>query len=221
MLANMPLNVKWRSMDRQLSLTYRADNGIFANNADNVFKAAVVAANQSITNCVVVGHHPNSFADENWPVLVSFASTLTLATSTMLLHATLLWPEAVTLAPWPFAICLSNDLCNLQSCSDGPCCYLQRLSLSDVLTSFSHYHPFGCLVVFLDNRLHSAGNSIPCWDQLFWVGLYLGSSKYHASSVPLVLNLATSHVTTPFHVVFDDILFSLVESLTCQEIPNH
>ena len=190
-------------------VTYRSDNGVFA---DNVFKAAILAADQSITYCGVGGHHQNALAENRIGVLC-------LNARSMLLHATLLWPEAVTSALWPFAMCLANDLCNLQPRSDGPC-YLQRLSLSDVLPSFSHYHPFGCPVVVLDDRLHSSGNSIPRWEQRCWVGVYLGSSKYHASSVPLVLNLATGHVTTPFHVVFDDD-FSLVESLTRQEVPNH
>ena len=190
-------------------VSYLCDNGIFA---DNVFKAAIVASDQSITYCGVGGHHQNSLAENRIGVLC-------LNARAMLLHATLLWPEAVTSTLWPFSLCLSNDLCNLQPRPDGPC-YLQRLSLSNILPSFTHYHPFGCPVVVLDDRLHSSGDSIPRWEQRCWVGVYLGSSKYHASSVPLVLNLATGHVTTPFHVVFDDD-FSLVESLTRQQIPNH
>ena len=92
-------------------VTYRADNGIFA---DNAFKAIIDASNQSITYCGVGGHHQNSLAENRIGILCQNARS-------MLLHATLLWPEAVTSALWPFAMCLSNDLCNLQPRSDGPC----------------------------------------------------------------------------------------------------
>ena len=72
----------------------------------------------------------------------------------------------------------------------------------------------------LDDCLSISGDSIPKWEQRSWVGAYLGNSKYHASSVPLVLNLKTGHVTSPSHVCFDDD-FTLVESLTHQNVPYH
>ena len=97
-------------------VTYCSDNGVFA---DNVFKVAILAADQSITYCGVGGHHQNALAENRIGVLC-------LNAWSMLLHATLLWPEAVTSALWPFAMCLANDLCNLQPRSDGPC-ILQRL----------------------------------------------------------------------------------------------
>ena len=34
--------------------------------------------------------------------------------------------------------------------------------------------------------------------------MYLGRSSFHAGSVALVLNPETGHVSTQFHVVFDD-----------------
>ena len=49
-------------------------------------------------------------------------------------------------------------------------------------------------------------------------GVYLGMSPNHASSVALVLNLATGHVSPQFHVVFDD-EFSTVQYLRSGERP--
>ena len=190
-------------------ISYHADNGIFAYND---FKAEILSHDQPITFCGVGGHHQNDIAEKH-------IGDLALTARAMLLHATLLWPEAVTTALWPYAMLLANDLCNLQLQDDG-CCYLQWLSQSDVTPSFSDFHPFGCPVVVLCDSLHSGACKVPCWDQQSWVGIYLVVPKFHASSVPLVLNLVTGHITTPFHVVFDDD-FSLVESLTCQDVPNH
>jgi hypothetical protein len=189
-------------------IAYRADNGIFA---DNLFKANLQGNDQVITYCGVGGHHQNAIAENR-------IGTLTQTARAMLLHATLMWPEVVTTALWPFGILLANDLSNLQPRDDGPC-YLSRLSQSTDLPSFRDFHPFGCPVVVLDDRLHSSGDKIPRWEQRSWVGVYLGKSKYHPSSVPLVLNIKTGHVTTPFHVCFDDD-FTLVETLTRQSVPK-
>jgi hypothetical protein len=49
-------------------VSYLCDNGIFA---DNVFKAAIVASDQSITYCGVGGHHQNSLAENRIGVFMS------------------------------------------------------------------------------------------------------------------------------------------------------
>ena len=46
----------------------------------------------------------------------------------------------------------------------------------------------------------------------------MGLSPYHASTVPLVLNLDTGAITPQFHVVFDDWFTTVptsVDDLTC------
>jgi hypothetical protein len=173
-----------------VTIAYRADNGFFAGNA---FKNKITKSEQSISYCGVGGHHQNALAENCIGILCQNALA-------MLLHATLLWPEALNTNLWPIALCISDDICNLQPREDGNC-YLNFLSLSDVNPSFADYHPFGCPVVALDDHLSTAGDSIPKWEQSSWVGANLGNSKYHASIVPLVLNLKTSHVTSPFMFV--------------------
>ncbi len=64
-------------------------------------------------------------------------------------------------------------------------------------------HPFGCPVYVLDAALHS-GKGKPKWSEWSRLGVYLGYSPEHASSVALVLNLKTGHVSPQFHIVFDD-----------------
>jgi hypothetical protein len=193
----------------QAIISYCTDNGIFA---DKYFKAEILSLDQTIMFCSVGGHHQNSIAEK-------CIGDLALIACAMLQHATLLWPEAIPMTLLPSAMLLANDLCNLQLHDDG-CCYLQRLSQSDVNPSFSDFHQFGCPVVGLCSSLHSSASKVPHWDQQSWVGFYLVIFKMYVSRAPLVLYLATGHITMPFYDDFDDD-FSLVKSLTHQDVLNH
>ena len=42
------------------------------------------------------------------------------------------------------------------------------------------------------------------WSERSRIGVYLGHSPHHATSVAWVLNITTGHVSPQFHVVFDD-----------------
>jgi len=52
------------------------------------------------------------------------------------------------------------------------------------------------------------------------MGVYLGSSPNHASSVPLVLSTTTGLVSPQFHVVFDD-NFTTTHCLKSNELPSN
>ncbi len=56
------------------------------------------------------------------------------------------------------------------------------------------------------------GRKIPKWNSPACLGLFLGFSNLHLSQVPLVLNVATDHISPQFHVIFDD-KFETVHSL--------
>ncbi len=77
--------------------------------------------------------------------------------------------------------------------------------------------PSDALFFFLDPSLQQ-GNKIPRWKPRSRVGVYVGSSPEHASSVPLVLSTITGLVSPQFHGVFDD-SFSTVECLQTNKIP--
>jgi hypothetical protein len=64
-------------------------------------------------------------------------------------------------------------------------------------------HTFGCPVYALQNCLQ-AGGHLPKWNSRARLGIYLGPSPRHASSVSLVLNLTTGLVSPQFHVKHDD-----------------
>ena len=56
----------------------------------------------------------------------------------------------------------------------------------------------------MDARLQSDPKGVPKWEPRARVGIYLGRSPAHASTVALVLNPKTDLVSPQCHVVFDD-----------------
>ena len=71
----------------------------------------------------------------------------------------------------------------------------------------------------LDARLQNArGAGPPKWEPRSRIGVYLGHSPFHASSVALVWNSTTGRVSPQYHVVFDDD-FSTVPYMEAGTLP--
>jgi hypothetical protein len=130
----------------------------------------------------------------------------------MLLPSILHWPEDADLKLWPFAldhaIFLSNNIPHRDT----------RLALIVVFTStkFQNYkhldrcHVWGSPVFVLDPALQD-DKEIPKWNPRSRLGMYLGNSPVHSSTVAIVLNLRTGYITAQYHTVHDD-LFSTVHN---------
>ena len=83
-------------------------------------------------------------------------------------------------------------------------------------TKFHDFHVWGCPVYVLDSKL-SNGSKRPRWTPRLSRGMYVGISKKHGHSVPLVLDLETGKITAQYHVVFDD-WFHTVEATNEEKI---
>ena len=59
---------------------------------------------------------------------------------------------------------------------------------------------------------------IPKWQPRARTGVYLGHYPFHAGSVELVLNTINGNVPPQYHMVFDDILFT-VENIRKGTVP--
>ena len=81
---------------------------------------------------------------------------------------------------------------------------IARFSATDVRPNPKHYQTFGCPAYVLDNALQ-AGQTIPKWTNRARVGIYLGQSRTHASSIGLILNTQTGLVSPQFHAKFDNL----------------
>ena len=66
---------------------------------------------------------------------------------------------------------------------------------------FHNFHVWGCLVYVLDKHI-ADGKMLPHWKPQSKCAIYMEASLVHASSVPLVLNLDSSTITSAFHIVF-------------------
>jgi hypothetical protein len=125
----------------------------------------------------------------------------------MLIHAMISWPDIISEQLWPFALQLAMDLHNHTPGSSG----LSPLEIfsgaKSPSTTIRDFHPFGCPIFVLDPSLQQ-GHKIPRWKPRSRVGVYLGFSPNHASSVPLVMSTTTGLVSPQFHVVYDDLFMT-------------
>jgi hypothetical protein len=171
---------------------YHADNGIFAS---KTFRRAIIRANQTITFCGVNAHHQNGVAERRIRDLSECARA-------MLLHARHRNPK-VTTHLWPYALRHASELRRClprPGSSQSPLELFARVKVRPKLTDF---HQFGCPVYVLSAPLQ-AGKTQPKWIERARVGIYLGLSPSHATSVSLILNPITGLVSPQFHCVYDD-----------------
>ena len=61
---------------------------------------------------------------------------------------------------------------------------------------------------------------MPKWDPRARMGIYVGRSPSHASTVGLILNPRTGHVSPQFHIVYND-NFTTVPYLRTGKVPPH
>jgi hypothetical protein len=172
---------------------YHSDNGIFASPE---FKNHCAQHNQKYSFGGLGAKHQNGVAERNMKTVAKWAraNMLHLATRSPQHANSTYWPQAIDYAVWVF-----NRLPNMESsiapneiwsCVRSP---YNKLSCS---------HVFECPVYVLQSL--QDGKKIPKWSPRVRLGLFLGFSDLHSSQVPLVLNIATGHISPQFHVIFDD-----------------
>lgn len=173
---------------------YHCDNGRFA---ESSFRDSCLASNQTVSFCGVNAHHQNGIAERR-------IKDLRESSRSMLLLAKHNWPSAITENLWPFAL-RHASLIRRNSARDTAVSPLGIFSgVTDVTPDLSSFHTFGCPTYVLDNALQQQ-NSLPTqWTERSRVGIYLGHSPDHASSIALVLNVDTGLVSPQFHVRHDD-----------------
>jgi transposase InsO family protein len=174
-------------------LHYHTDNGVFT---AAEFHKELADNKQGLTLSGVGAHHQNAMAERSIGVLFNMART-------MMLHAKLRWPKAVTAKLWPMALKHAEYLVNHVPAKNHVC-PMDLIQGSHIPRDhLRNLHVWGAPAYVLHPKLQD-GSKIPKWDPRSRQGLHLGWSPLHASSVPLVLNLTTGHVSPQFHVVFDD-----------------
>jgi hypothetical protein len=181
-------------------LHYHADNGRFAENA---FKEHCTMHNQKQTFCGVNAHFQNGIAERQIRTLQDHART-------MLMYATKRWPEAIDIALWPYALKHANDILINLPTSESSKSPLEQFAKSPMKVDVRQWHTFGCPAYILNNSLQ-AGHKIPKWNPRTRLGIYLGRSPMHASTVALIQHKDTGMVSPQFHTTMDDNFDSVAE----------
>ena len=152
-----------------------------------------------------VGAHHQNYAERNIQTIFNMARA-------QLLHFAIHWPQMAEADLWPFAVDHAIYLWNNIPALTDKLCPIERFT--DTLHHNHHHlqrlHVFGCPVYVLDPKLQD-GKKLPKWERRSRRGIYLGVSKYHSTTVHLVLNPRTGKISPQYHVVFDD-TFSTVFS---------
>ena len=146
--------------------SYHGNNGRFAEVAwvtDSAEKG------QKLTFCGVGSHFQNGIAEKRIRDLTEFARTL-------LIHANQIWPEAVKLALWPYALKEAERVFNELRVGKDGLTSIQRFTKVKMNFDLRNEHPLFCPVYALDGALQG-GSKLPRWSPRSRAGVYLGRSK--------------------------------------------
>ena len=128
---------------------------------------------------------------------------------------------AISTILWPFAVkCYEDYMNHLIHRLDGRTLYQTLANLQAYPLDIKSFHTFGCPCYVLDNCLQSGQSMVPKLESRARMGIYVGPSPTHASSVGLILNPRTGHVSPQFHVIYDDD-FTTASYLRSGKVPPH
>ena len=78
--------------------------------------------------------------------------------------------------------------------------------------TLSNSHVWGCRTYVLEPKLQKPGVNIPKWASRSNLGVNMGISKMHSTQVGLIINLLTGSISPQYHVVFDEMLSTVMIS---------
>jgi len=128
----------------------------------------------------------------------SIIKSVVQSARTMMLHANLRWPEVADESLWPHALQYAVYLHNIMPFEESGVSPMEvwsrtRSNHYDLL----HTHAWGCPTYVLNPKLREGGY-VPKWEPRSRRGQFVGYSPLHASSVGMIRNLNTHHVSPNF-----------------------
>ena len=194
-----------------LAKQYHSDNGIFASQH---FRDDCTDKRQKQTFSGVGAKHQNARAERT-------IQTISYWARHMMVHTALHWPAdgADNIRLWAFAVTHAAWLYNRL-----PNKYLGMKSPLEVFTKCKsdhrdllRAHVWGCPAFVLDAKLQD-GKKIPKFNRRARMGQFLGFSDEHSTLVGRVRNLSTNHVSSQFHVVYDDKFSSIYNAIRRDDV---
>jgi hypothetical protein len=185
--------------------SYHADNQPF-NSAE--FLEDLELQNQTITFSGVGAHHANGVAERTLKTVTTWART-------MLMHMLIHWPEEFRQDLWPFAMNHAAHTWNILPKTRNGLTPYELFTGCKVPNheAVRRLRVWGCPVYVLDPSLQD-GHKIPKWTKRSRLGIYVGISPKHSSTVGFVLSLDTGYVSPQYHVVYDEHFSTVFGHLT-------
>ena len=185
----------WETARRKIK-RYHSDNGIFT---AEQFRDSCEENGQKQSFSGVGAKHQNAEAERAIQTIMYMARSF-------MVHAAQNWGDdgSADLALWSFAVDHAAWLYNRIPQRRSGLTPLEMITgCKDDHAELMRSHVWGCPVYVLDPKLQD-NHKIPKWNRRARMGQFLGFSREHSSTVALVRNLHTGHVSPQYHVVFDD-----------------
>ena len=193
---------------RERICNYRADNGRFA---DTMFKESLQICRQKIIYFRVGYHQQNTIVEHR-------IKELSLGSQNLLLRTTRLCPEAVSTMLRTFFFQEGWQSYNSLELDEDRKTPEQKISGMEFQNFPTDYHTWVCPVFVLEPPLQGGPEGLPKWKPRASTRVYIGYPPLQAGSVNLVLNIRTGHVSSHYHVVFDN-KFSTVDHTRKVTVP--
>lgn len=182
---------------------YRADNHPFA---AEEFVQDTKLEHQTVTYSGVGAHHQNGVAERGLQTITTWARA-------MMMHQLIHWPDQFDAALWPFAmdhaVYLWNNMPKNRNGHTPAELFSGTTTYDD--DAITRARIWGCPAYVLDPTLQD-GKKLPKWKPRSRIGVYLGVSPTHASTVGRILHPSTGHISPQYHVVYDELF---------QTVPGH
>ena len=98
--------------------------------------------------CGTNAHHQNRIAEKR-------ILDLQEKTQSMLLYATNEWSKMLSIALWPYVLCMSNEIHDATPLKDGEHSPMELFTQVNVSPKIHQFHMFGSLICMLDSKLQS------------------------------------------------------------------
>ena len=172
---------------------YHSDNGVYASQA---WVNDCKKQHQTMSYCGPDAHHQNAMAERGIQVVVWKARTL-------MIHASLLWPDAFDEALWPMALDYAAWLYNhTPTKANGELSPMEKVTgIVQSCELLKRAFVWGAPAYVLEP---DAGKGMfPTWKPRAFQGQFLGFSNRHSTLCPMVRSIKSGKITPCFHVVID------------------
>lgn len=145
--------------------------------------------------------------------------TMATKARTMMIHASLHWPDECQECLWPMAVScgahLHNHIPNRESGISPAEDFSDTVANCEVL---HNAHVWGCPVCVLQPKLSDASGKLPKWQPRSRHVQFVGISPLHSEEICIVHNLRTGCLSPQSHVVADE-LFETVSGSASDDSP--